>query len=313
MKFCFTSALGAVLAIVLVCQPLLARPWTDSTGRKIEAKFVRVHQGKVVLLQGKKVVQVPFYNLSEADQQFVRDELDKAGKSHLIPAQASQASDGQTASAYSSGPTYSTAPAPQPRGGAGYPGSGFVPPAANMPPQAAANFARMEATHAKMMAEAERMRADQQSRLEDSRRQHQELSRASVAPTWPNTHTASAPTAAHGSQAIARPYEQMARHSPDQAHSAAPPIETLASASPDYSYSAPKMQKQCESCNGIVSDNAKVGDRCPHCGVKWDYDDTTGESSSNRSWRSRRGVIKGGIFVIVVVCGLLAKLFKGSD
>ena len=38
--------------------------------------------------------------------------------------------------------------------------------------------------------------------------------------------------------------------------------------------------KSCGSCGGIVSKTAKVGDRCPHCGVTWGRENTTRTSSS---------------------------------
>jgi hypothetical protein len=297
---------GAVLAILLVCQPLFARPWTDTTGRTIEAKFVRVYQGNVVLLRGKKVVQVPFYNLSEGDQQFVRDELEKSDKSYLIPAPPAQASNDEIAGSSNTG----SIPPPtvhRPN----FSGPRFGPPQGSMPPAASAKMAELQANHARML---EQVKAEHQRLIDQSRARREERMRPAPTPAqppWASTSPQSAPAMAHGHESTMPTYEQMARPQPTRPHTA-PPTE-LASASNDYSYSAPSMQKQCESCNGIVSDNAKVGDRCPHCGVKWDYDDTTGESSSTRSWRSRRGLIKGGIFVIVVVCGLLAKLFKGSD
>ena len=28
----------------------------------------------------------------------------------------------------------------------------------------------------------------------------------------------------------------------------------------------------CTNCNKKVSDNAEVGDRCPHCGIYWSHD-----------------------------------------
>ena len=306
MKFCFASISGAVLAILLVCQPLFARPWTDSTGRKIEAKFVRVYQGNVVLLRGKKVVQVPFYNLSEGDQQFVRDELEKSDKSYLIPAPPVQASNDQIA-----GSTNAESSPPPTVQRPNFSGPRFGPPQGWMPRAESANMAELQAKHARML---EQVKADHQRLIDQSRARREERMRpapTTAQPAWSSTGAPSAPAMAHGHQSATPTYEQMARSQPARAHSASPPTE-LASASTDYSYSAPRMQKQCESCNGIVSDNAKVGDRCPHCNVKWDYDDTTGESSPTRSWRSRRGLIKGGIFVIVVVCGLLAKLFKGG-
>lgn len=32
------------------------------------------------------------------------------------------------------------------------------------------------------------------------------------------------------------------------------------------------MAKSCGACGKSVSSSSKVGDRCPHCGVKWGYE-----------------------------------------
>lgn len=35
------------------------------------------------------------------------------------------------------------------------------------------------------------------------------------------------------------------------------------------------VSKQCSACGNKVSNASKVGDRCPHCGVRWGYETTT--------------------------------------
>ena len=77
----------ALLAVSLVCRPAAAgtRTWTDTRGRQIKAKFVRVHDGNVVLLRAGRVVKVPFSNLSADDRRFVSDQLDSKGKPRSAP------------------------------------------------------------------------------------------------------------------------------------------------------------------------------------------------------------------------------------
>lgn len=48
------------------------RTWTDTLGNQIQARLVRVKNGNVVLSRGRKVVPVPFRNLSAEDRQYVR-------------------------------------------------------------------------------------------------------------------------------------------------------------------------------------------------------------------------------------------------
>lgn len=43
--------------------------------------------------------------------------------------------------------------------------------------------------------------------------------------------------------------------------------------------------KSCGSCGGIVSKTAKVGDRCPHCGVIWGRENTTRKSTTYHDYR----------------------------
>lgn len=44
-----------------------------------------------------------------------------------------------------------------------------------------------------------------------------------------------------------------------------------------YSYTT--VSKSCGSCGGAVSSNSCVGMRCPHCGVRWGYENTTTSTS----------------------------------
>ncbi len=74
----------ALLAVSLLCRPAVAaagkRTWTDRSGRQISAKFVRVHEGDVVLLRGGRVVKLPFSTLSDGDRKYVTEQLEDEGK-----------------------------------------------------------------------------------------------------------------------------------------------------------------------------------------------------------------------------------------
>ena len=61
------------------------RVWTDIRGNKFTGKFVRVHEGFVVLLRGERTMTLAFYTLSAADQGYVRELLTARGESNLIP------------------------------------------------------------------------------------------------------------------------------------------------------------------------------------------------------------------------------------
>jgi predicted RNA-binding Zn-ribbon protein involved in translation (DUF1610 family) len=84
--------------------------------------------------------------------------------------------------------------------------------------------------------------------------------------------------------------------------------------------------KQCTNCNREVSDSSGVGQKCPHCGILWTSDQTTGArinnpwsssssssgSSSTTSGSSFRGlrILIGGI--VALICGGVSWLNKSS-
>jgi len=61
------------------------RTWTDRFGNKSTGKFVRMNGNDVVMNRGTKPVSVPFFNLSDADQDYVREVLISQGKEDAIP------------------------------------------------------------------------------------------------------------------------------------------------------------------------------------------------------------------------------------
>lgn len=61
------------------------REWTSPNGDKRKAKFVRMHEGKVVLMAGNKGVAVEFSQFGKEDQEFLRTELEAIGKGDEVP------------------------------------------------------------------------------------------------------------------------------------------------------------------------------------------------------------------------------------
>lgn len=61
------------------------RVWTDNQGRQSTARFVRVFGSKVVLSRGNTTTTVDFFDLSAADQAYIRDLLTSRGEEELIP------------------------------------------------------------------------------------------------------------------------------------------------------------------------------------------------------------------------------------
>lgn len=71
----------------LIKKPVSAksRGWAYRSGRTTTGKFVRIHNGNVVILRGTRTVTIPYYDLSDADQAYVKDLLTSMGEEHLIP------------------------------------------------------------------------------------------------------------------------------------------------------------------------------------------------------------------------------------
>lgn len=60
------------------------RNWSDYKDESIKAKFVRMHEGYVILLQGANAQKVSFYILSKNDQDWLRNHLQKRGEADQI-------------------------------------------------------------------------------------------------------------------------------------------------------------------------------------------------------------------------------------
>jgi ribosome maturation factor RimP len=74
-----------IVVVVLSAAPAFARVWTDKHGKQTQGKLVRYFDGDVVLLRGTKAVTIPFADLSDNDQEYVRKELAKKGQANLLP------------------------------------------------------------------------------------------------------------------------------------------------------------------------------------------------------------------------------------
>jgi hypothetical protein len=61
------------------------RVWRDELGNQITARFVRVHEGNVILSRGARVQSLPFTSLSREDRQYLHDLLAARGEEHLLP------------------------------------------------------------------------------------------------------------------------------------------------------------------------------------------------------------------------------------
>ncbi|MBW3598198.1 MAG: hypothetical protein KY475_13125 [Planctomycetes bacterium] len=61
------------------------REWSDDQGNTVRAKYIRIHEDNVMLMQGRKVVPCPIAKLSAEDQDYLRTLLEARGEGHLMP------------------------------------------------------------------------------------------------------------------------------------------------------------------------------------------------------------------------------------
>jgi hypothetical protein len=71
------------------------RTWRDLRGKPQVGKFVRMHQGSVVISSGSRALRVPYYTLSQPDREYLRELLAARGESTQLPPEmpAGQATD----------------------------------------------------------------------------------------------------------------------------------------------------------------------------------------------------------------------------
>lgn len=79
---------------------------------------------------------------------------------------------------------------------------------------------------------------------------------------------------------------------------------------PSYSYTPPstpqydyEYETTCLSCNKVVSNSSKVGDKCPYCGVVWTHEENDNGASRNAAAIGR--VVGVGISILVGIVALV--------
>jgi hypothetical protein len=77
---------------------------------------------------------------------------------------------------------------------------------------------------------------------------------------------------------------------------------------------------RCSNCNAVVPDSIGAGGNCPKCGVYFEYTTTptgqrqyasgSGPGSDSGNWRISGRAIRGVVFLVVLVCGGIAALWR---
>lgn len=215
------------------------RQWKDDEDNEIKAKFVRMFEGQVVLLQGQKAHKVSFYDLSDEDQAYLRGELEQRGEDSQIPPPPSSAGG--------------NGPNPITGGNQAYDprmGNQVAMPPAYAPPETDDFAKRQQEEHEKNRREIEKREAEarrvaeelKRKREEDARREQQEEEERIARQT-------------QRMQDMARQNEQdmVARNN------------DIFGSSGGSSGNQPAGS--CGSCKKTIYGNYGAGDRCPHCGI----------------------------------------------
>jgi predicted RNA-binding Zn-ribbon protein involved in translation (DUF1610 family) len=302
-----------------------ARTWTSRDGKSIEATFVRINGTTVILLRGNKPLRVPITDLSDADQEYVREQViagrkkpPKRDPSHVSAESPAEPDVKQAAPTEALQPSMETINPTAVRTWTDIQGE-----------QVQGQFVRREGSMVLLTVNGEQ-RQYPVSGFCDADRQFIERAAAMVAaaapppssppPSSPHSapnHYSSLPS--HASL----PPPQLSRYpmrsenrpppvltfEPRQTFAPSPPPEVV---QPTPSPIAPQYVEeevmQCMSCNKIVSSNAKVGDKCPHCGTTWDarVDEKGKVVESTPRYRFRG--IAGIVFVVIVILSAIVKL-----
>jgi len=69
----FLIALAFFIAMPSLAE---ARKWTDLAGNQISADYVRVHEGEVILRQGTHIIRCPYDKFSDLDKAYIREQME---------------------------------------------------------------------------------------------------------------------------------------------------------------------------------------------------------------------------------------------
>ncbi|MEW4561878.1 hypothetical protein AB1K70_05090 [Bremerella sp. JC770] len=254
------------------------RQWKDNQDNEIKAKYVRIHEGQVVLLQGRTAHKVSFYDLSTEDQAYLRGELAARNEANQIPPNpAGASSDGNP---IAGGQPY------DPRMG----NIAAAPPA--YAPPAMDDFAkRQQEQHEKMRREIEQKQAEARRAAEEAKRRYEEGIRQREA----------------DNQRREQEYVQQAQREAERRNREREEQIARMTSSP----SMPQMEmryeeyKVCDQCNNRIDMNIGAGDSCPHCGAFFSHEkDRFGNTTNRVSVPWGRMGIRGGAILGAIVGGI---------
>ena len=258
------------------------RQWKDNEDNEIKAKYVRFHEGKVVLLQGRTSHQISFYDLSDEDQVYLRRELEARGEENQIPPPTLNTRRDGTG-AISEGGNLAFDPRM---------GNQAAPPA--YAPPAMDDFAKkQQEEHAKMRREIEQKEAENRRAAEEQKRQQEANER-------------------RRQQEQEERVAQQNQRIEEQRHQQLARMNTGPQMEMEW-----VEYKICGSCSKQIDKSITAGDRCPHCNVFISEEqDRFGNTTKKVEvpWTLKGGIWNGAMIggAIGIIVGFLKWLLSGD-
>lgn len=339
---------GALALIVVLPSFAEARKWVDVAGNQISADYVRVHEGEVILRQGTRLIRCPYDKFSDLDKAYIREQMEadrskskrRAGINQ-ISGPVTEETDGdarelrtwedlqgrKTLAQYAG---FSMGRIELLKEGqrVSYPFSGFSPEDQLY----VARILMAEGRADEIPREKKEGEEESGNRAPRVGGDHGERMGGNYTPPEPDYEVASSPRGpSYGGPNFAGSGASRPNHVGPQSpgygspgsggpgsfepeYEASPAAgNSIGSTRPTYDSPSPLQEVgTCSNCGKTVPSNIGAGDRCPHCNVRFDYEekaDGTREYAGG-SWRYNRVFVRLSILGIFVVMGALGALFR---
>jgi hypothetical protein len=334
----------AACVLAFAAFPAFARTWNDTEGHTYEGEFVRVLKGKVVINVAGRMIPIPFGHLIQEDQDFVREELEKHGLGGQLPARKKPAT-GSSTTTKSTDKDASTANDPKPgptRTWTDVQGRSIQARFIGMEgAKVVLQFKKTRTTYPfdKFSLADQRYVRDEMTGRGEGDKVPAEVVPAQPGPAahqFAQAQPPAGPMMPRGMPAIPRPsmpampqiphitFPPIPTPAPVQPppmvaptfpqHVQPPPMTPMPAPNPMPSFANDQpvyqqvMVKKCMSCGQVVPNNLTAGDRCPHCGVYFNFDQTNGKTAHWAYFATPGGI---GAIVAVIV-GLIVRARRSS-
>ncbi len=323
--------LFAWCASLVVASLAEARKWTDMSGNQINAEYVRIHEGEVLLKQGTRLIRCPYDQFSELDKAYIRDQMDAERNTSKRRTGLNQIGGPVAPDATDDG-------ARELRTWHDIQGNKIL-----------AQYAGFSLGRVELLKDGRRVSysygafgyADQayvaqiliaEGRADEIPKKKQEGDgenggHGEGSSAMENDYMPSEPDydVANSSHEGSGSYDEPEYESDDGMNG-----EPDYGSEPSNSYDSPStynssrpssnssgspqlvMKKKCMKCNGIVPDDTEVGDRCPHCNVRFGYEvGADGKrTSTGNSWLLKQVLIRLaalGFVVFIIVAAVMSR------